>query len=265
MRKEQVECVSDPSVLRTVPPVGGMLVAGGLCRRVLVRDGASFGAGKAPRTPARASDRLVSSARSRKAAIQAAGQLARFPTAATPGSEAGRLGMARRLLRCRRRRGRRHLLRASARSRKAAIQAAGQLARFPTAATPGSEAGRLGMARRLLRCRRRRGRRHLLRASARSRKAAIQAAGQLARFPTAATPGSEAGRLGMAHLGCAIAEPSSPGPWMARRALKSVLHRRPVFVEVELRAVVQVVALEAVVHRPLLPLRRRQREHQILP
>jgi len=213
MRKEQVECVSDPSVLRTVPPVGGMLVAGGLCRRVLVRDGASFGAGKAPRTPARASDRLVSSAR----------------------------------------------------SRKAAIQAAGQLARFPTAATPGSEAGRLGMARRLLRCRRRRGRRHLLRASARSRKAAIQAAGQLARFPTAATPGSEAGRLGMAHLGCAIAEPSSPGPWMARRALKSVLHRRPVFVEVELRAVVQVVALEAVVHRPLLPLRRRQREHQILP
>ena len=50
-----------------------MLVAGGLCRCVLVRDGSSCGAGKAPRTPARASDRLVSSARSWRAAFQVPG------------------------------------------------------------------------------------------------------------------------------------------------------------------------------------------------
>jgi hypothetical protein len=39
-------------------PVGGMLVAGGLCRCGLLRHGSSPGAGKAPRTPARASNRL---------------------------------------------------------------------------------------------------------------------------------------------------------------------------------------------------------------
>ena len=39
----------------------------------------------------------------------------------------------------------------------------------------------------------------------------------------------------------------------------------PVFVEVEPRAVVEIVALQAVVHRPLLAFRRGEREHQFLP
>ena len=83
-------------------------------------------------------------------------------------------------------------------------------------------------------------------------RAACCASGEHARL--------EAGRLGAANLGFAPPSASLRGPWMAPQALKSVLHLGPVRVEVELRTVVQIVALEAVVHRLLLPLRCRQRE-----
>ena len=43
------ECLSFLAFSRTGPPVGGMLVAGGLCRHELVRNGASCGAGKVHR------------------------------------------------------------------------------------------------------------------------------------------------------------------------------------------------------------------------